>query len=143
MFDSAQLAIGTKVEMEHTSSPALAMEIAMAHLYEMRDYYARLERMETGRMHGMRARPAAFVFIQRGCSHCHEYMPRFQRVSRGFPHPLGVYDLAEGGRGGELATRLGIQATPTTVVMDSSGHLHKRAGALSDSDLRALLGRAR
>lgn len=45
-FDPQQLAIGTAVEMEHTSDPAIALEIAMAHLYEDRAYYAKLERME-------------------------------------------------------------------------------------------------
>jgi hypothetical protein len=43
-FDQDQLAIGVGVEREHTSRPELALEIAMAHLLERRDYYARLER---------------------------------------------------------------------------------------------------
>lgn len=43
-FDQEQLAIGVAVEMEHTSRPEIALEIAMAHLAERRDYYARLER---------------------------------------------------------------------------------------------------
>jgi hypothetical protein len=51
-FDSDQLAIGTKVELEHTRDPALAMEIAMAHLHEDRRYYEKLERMERGRAFG-------------------------------------------------------------------------------------------
>lgn len=41
-----QLAIGTKVETEHTSNPTLAVEIALAHLREDPRYYAKLERME-------------------------------------------------------------------------------------------------
>lgn len=44
-FNQHQLAIGTKVELEHTRDPALALEIAMAHLYEDTAYYAKLERM--------------------------------------------------------------------------------------------------
>jgi uncharacterized protein DUF5661 len=43
-FDPDQLAIGVGIEMEHTGKPEVAMEIAMAHLLERRDYYARLER---------------------------------------------------------------------------------------------------
>lgn len=43
-FDPDQLAIGIGIEMEHTGRPEIAMEIAMAHLLERRDYYARLER---------------------------------------------------------------------------------------------------
>lgn len=46
MFNADQLAIGTKVELEHTSDPTLAVEIAMAHLDEDRAYYSKLERME-------------------------------------------------------------------------------------------------
>lgn len=42
-LDPDQLAIGVKVETEHTSRPDLALEIAMAHLAERADYYARLE----------------------------------------------------------------------------------------------------
>jgi hypothetical protein len=45
-FDPDQLAIGIGVELEHTSRPEIAMEIAMAHLVERSDYYALLERME-------------------------------------------------------------------------------------------------
>lgn len=45
-FDRDQLAIGTRVELEHTRRPAVAMEIAMAHLAESRGYYAALEAME-------------------------------------------------------------------------------------------------
>jgi hypothetical protein len=48
-FDSDQLAIGVKIEMEHTTDPALALEIAAAHLYEDRLYYAKLEKMEHAR----------------------------------------------------------------------------------------------
>lgn len=43
-FDPDQLAIGVDVELEHTSRPEVALEIAMAHLAERSDYYARLER---------------------------------------------------------------------------------------------------
>lgn len=49
MFNLHQLAIGTTVEREHTSDPAVALEIAMAHLFEDRAYYAKLERMEADR----------------------------------------------------------------------------------------------
>ena len=45
-FDPNQLAIGVKVELEHTGQPELAMEIAMAHLTERGDYYELLEKME-------------------------------------------------------------------------------------------------
>lgn len=43
-----QLARGIKVELEHTTDPKLAREIALDHLAEMPDYYSRLARMEKG-----------------------------------------------------------------------------------------------
>ena len=45
-FDPEQLAMGLKIEMEHTDDPKLALEIAMDHLVEIADYYTRLEKME-------------------------------------------------------------------------------------------------
>jgi len=44
VFD--QLAYGTMIEMEHTSSVAAAMEIALDHLNERLDYYERLAQAE-------------------------------------------------------------------------------------------------
>jgi hypothetical protein len=45
-FDSAQLAKGIKVELEHTTSRAIAKEIAMDHLKEDSKYYDKLETIE-------------------------------------------------------------------------------------------------
>jgi len=45
-FDADQIAKGIKVEMEHTSDPQQALEIAMDHLMEIPDYYDHLEDME-------------------------------------------------------------------------------------------------
>lgn len=47
-FDPKQLAMGKKVEMEHTDNPALAAEIARDHLSEpgAKHYYDELEKME-------------------------------------------------------------------------------------------------
>jgi hypothetical protein len=41
-FDPQQIAIGTKVEMEHTRNRRLAREIAMDHLVEDPRYYDKL-----------------------------------------------------------------------------------------------------
>jgi thiol-disulfide isomerase/thioredoxin len=143
-FNADQLAIGIKVELEHTSDPAVALEIAMAHLHEMRDYYARLERMEApGKLGGMTRRPAVFMFVARGCPACHSYTPVFKQAARGFPHPVGVYDVATGGHAAAFANRMKIRATPTTIVMDSHGRMHRREGAIDAGAVRALLARAR
>ena len=45
-YHSAELAKGIKMEMEHTDSHTIALEIAKDHLSELPDYYSRLERME-------------------------------------------------------------------------------------------------
>lgn len=41
-----QIKKGTKVEMEHTDDPTKAAEIARDHVYEIKDYYTRLAKME-------------------------------------------------------------------------------------------------
>ena len=47
-YDSNQLRLGIKIEMEHTTSRKIAEKIAKDHLSEpgMSDYYTRLIRME-------------------------------------------------------------------------------------------------
>ena len=45
-FPAAKLAAGVKVEMEHTSSRAIATEIAMDHLTEDLNYYSKLKQVE-------------------------------------------------------------------------------------------------
>lgn len=45
-FDARQILKGIEVEMEHTSDPRQAVEIAMDHLTEIPDYYDRLEDTE-------------------------------------------------------------------------------------------------
>jgi thioredoxin-like negative regulator of GroEL len=71
-------------------------------------------------------------------------VPRFKDAcSRTGPScPIGVYDLAKDPRANEFALRLGIQATPTTVVMDRRGKLHKFVGAIVDSKIIQILKQA-
>lgn len=45
-FDPSQLQAGIRVELEHTSNPTIAKEIAKDHLTEDRDYYRKLAKME-------------------------------------------------------------------------------------------------
>lgn len=45
-YDPDQIAMGLKIEMEHTDDPMKAVEIAMDHLEEFPDYYTRLDKME-------------------------------------------------------------------------------------------------
>ncbi|MEK6830206.1 MAG: DUF5661 family protein [Nanoarchaeota archaeon] len=43
---ASELKKGIEIEMEHVNSKKLAKEIAMDHLFEIPDYYTRLEKME-------------------------------------------------------------------------------------------------
>jgi len=44
--NAEELKMGIKVEMEHTSIPSLAKQIALTHLSELPDYYSKLKKME-------------------------------------------------------------------------------------------------
>jgi len=46
-YDSKQIKVGTKVEMEHTTIPLIAEKIVKDHLAEIPDYYTRLKKMES------------------------------------------------------------------------------------------------
>lgn len=85
---------------------------------------------------------AVFVFGQAGCPACSEYVPRFKRLAAPYRNrfPIGIYDLArDGQRVNEFASKLGIRATPTTVVMNRRGGLRKLVGALTEAQIRELL----
>jgi len=45
-YDEKELEMGIKIEMEHTTFPAIAKKIARDHLSEIPDYYTRLAKME-------------------------------------------------------------------------------------------------
>lgn len=83
--------------------------------------------------------PAVFVFAQRGCPACEDYLPRFKQRANGAPYPIGVYHLGDGGRGDEMANQLGIKATPTTTVMTRDGRLRNHVGALADNIIERVL----
>lgn len=66
-FDRASLVRGIAVEMEHTTEPDLALEIAMSHLVEDPDYYTKLARMEAGEGRGRRKyQPGERVYTAAG-----------------------------------------------------------------------------
>jgi len=45
-FDSKEVEMGKKVELEHTNNPIIALRITLDHLTEIPDYYTRLAQME-------------------------------------------------------------------------------------------------
>jgi hypothetical protein len=47
-YDQSQLSKGIEVEKEHTTDENLAANIAMNHLDESKDYYTKLQQMESG-----------------------------------------------------------------------------------------------
>ena len=95
------------------------------------------------------ATPAVFVFIAEGCGACHDYMPKFERYAAaakaaGAPFPIGVYDLAqENPRVQEFAEKLGVRATPTTIVVTSDGKLHRHVGSLPVAQIKSVLSSVR
>lgn len=88
-------------------------------------------------------KPAVFVFALQGCGACEDYVPRFQQLAGPYRRemPIGIYDVGAG-RGAEFGNRMRIQATPTTIVMDRRGRLHRAVGALGNAAIKALLDRA-
>lgn len=46
-IDSAELSRGEEIETEHTSNKFIARRIALDHLVEIKDYYTRLDKMES------------------------------------------------------------------------------------------------
>lgn len=46
-FNPDEIAMGIKVEYEHTNSKVIALKIALDHLAEIPDYYTRLAKMES------------------------------------------------------------------------------------------------
>ncbi len=90
------------------------------------------------------AAPAVFLFHASGCPACHQYMPVFQHGVQRLRGqvPIGVYDLEADRHGRRLAEKLGVRATPTTIVMSSRGTLVKREGLLDSRTLAGLLAAA-
>lgn len=89
--------------------------------------------------------PAVFVFIQEGCGACHDYMPKFERVAADYGNTtIGRYDLAtDDARVQEFAAKLGVKATPTTVVMTSHGTFQRHVGSLPVAQIRQLFEAAK
>ncbi len=78
-----------------------------------------------------------------GCSACEDYLPRFKQLAEPYRGaiPIGIYDVNDA-TGGHFGDKLGVQATPTTVVMDRHGRLKRFVGALGNAAIRALLKQA-
>ena len=91
------------------------------------------------------ATPAIFVFIQAGCSACHDYMPKLERVRSRHPHvTVGIYDLAVDDKHVQrFAEALNVRATPTTVVQTSGGAHHRHVGSLPVAQIEAAFTSAR
>lgn len=82
--DPQQMAMGMRVEREHTANPAVAAAIACDHLRELPDYYTRLARMERG-LGLVDAAPPPAV--------CAPYLERQAREQRP-PRPSRKFELA-------------------------------------------------
>lgn len=81
---------------------------------------------------------AIFVFVMDGCGACEQYLPRFQRLASAAGAPGRVYDIAKDQHGAAFADKLGVKATPTTVVM-RDGRIKSHVGAISNAEISKLL----
>lgn len=82
------------------------------------------------------------VFIMQGCGACHDYLPRFTQIARGYPSlQARVFDVSTA-QGNDVANRLGVRATPTTIVDYQDGRMLRRVGALDNADITRLFERA-
>lgn len=95
------------------------------------------------------------VFAMDGCHHCHEYMPRFERMLGSFQAkgwPFVYYDARPAFARGEmpvvivdgasqdptisqLADQHGVEGMPTTLILRRWGPVTKLEGAVSDREL--------
>lgn len=94
-------------------------------------------------MPAQRCNPAVFLFVLKGCGACEEFLPRFRRVSQPYEQhlPIGVYDMAQSQRAEQFGTKLGVNATPTMVLLDRYGRIRRSVGAVDDASIvRALSG---
>lgn len=62
--DPEQLAMGIRVEMEHTNDERLAKEIALDHLAEFPDYYTRLKKVEEPKRNAAYRAPAGGIVVR-------------------------------------------------------------------------------
>ena len=89
--------------------------------------------------------PAVFVFVQEGCSHCHDFMPKFSRAVAPYrtSFPIGVYDLAKDGRHANFfASQMKVEATPTMIVLDRRGNIRRYQGTMGVREIEKALDRA-
>lgn len=74
-FDQKQLAMGIKVEKEHTDDPEEAKEVAKDHLVELPDYYTRLKKMEAkGEKEMEMDKESAYIFARGYCAELSQLM---------------------------------------------------------------------
>lgn len=88
--------------------------------------------------------PAVFVFAMHGCGACEEYLPRFKELAGPYRRviPIGIYDVQQDTKAAHFGDKLGVKATPTTIVMDKQGRLKRFVGALGNAAIKELLKQA-
>lgn len=79
-----------------------------------------------------------------GCGACEQYLPRFKQIAGPYRQalPIGIYDVSKGGKAAAFGDKLGVRATPTTIMMDRRGKFHRVVGAIADRAIKQLLDRA-
>ena len=80
-------------------------------------------------------RKALFYFYGAHCPPCRTLAPRIDRLAERYPNVFKV-DVSEGP---ELATRFGITATPTIILVEAGTIAKAMVGTLSEKRLTALM----
>lgn len=79
-----------------------------------------------------------YLFVATGCGACTDYWPRFSDVAIPYRRAgLRIYvgDIASNMKAARLAQEMNIEATPTTVFVDSSGQQKRYIGAITTRQL--------
>jgi hypothetical protein len=102
-FNRKDLDAGTRVELEHTSDPAIARKIAMDHLVEDRAYYRKLKQVH---LDGVRsARLGAIDVTQKQQRMFKRGVDAMRRAMKGTSDPERAFDVAiRGSKDSDFAT---------------------------------------
>lgn len=85
---------------------------------------------------------SVLVLVMEGCPACDEYMPRFGKLAAPYRMngvPVSILDINSDSQAEMLANRLGVQATPTTIVIGPKGAKIVAAGAVDNKRIAKIL----
>ena len=82
------------------------------------------------------------VFAMKGCEHCEEYVPRFQKIAAAYKAKFPVLILDAATKDAEtqrFATQIGVGPVPVTAVLRRGPGIYKVVGSVTDAEIRQIL----